>query len=109
MNIDGYERNPQIDEAYLMLGKARYYEYRYLPALEAFNYILYKYPTSNNVYQAKVWREKINIKMDNEVLAIKKKIIKRYPIKRERFSRYSSCFSRRLYQNKRIRFCCYLY
>lgn len=71
MNIDGYERNPQIDEAYLMLGKARYYEYRYLPALEAFNYILYKYPTSNNVYQAKVWREKINIKMDNEVLAIK--------------------------------------
>lgn len=71
MNIDGYERNPQIDEAYLMLGKARYYEFRYLPALEAFNYILYKYPTSNNVYQAKVWREKINIKMDNEVLAIK--------------------------------------
>lgn len=71
MNIGGYERNPQIDEAYLMLGKARYYEYRYLPALEAFNYILYKYPTSNNVYQAKVWREKINIKMDNEVLAIK--------------------------------------
>lgn len=71
MNIDGYERNPQIDEAYLMLGKARYYEYRYLPALEAFNYILYKYPTSNNVYQAKVWREKINIKMNNEVLAIK--------------------------------------
>lgn len=71
MNIDGYERNFQIDEAYLMLGKARYYEYRYLPALEAFNYILYKYPKSNNVYQAKVWREKINIKMDNEVLAIK--------------------------------------
>lgn len=71
MNIGGYEKNPQIDEAYLMLGKARYYEHRYLPALEAFNYILYKYPNSNNVYQAKVWREKVNIRLENEKLAIK--------------------------------------
>jgi hypothetical protein len=26
MNIDGRERNFQIDEAYLLLGKARYYD-----------------------------------------------------------------------------------
>ena len=42
MNIDGSERNPQIDEAHLLLGKARYYDQRFVPALEAFNYILYK-------------------------------------------------------------------
>jgi TolA-binding protein len=71
MNIDGYEKNNQIDESYLMLGKSRYYEHRYLPAMEAFNYILYKYPTSNNVYQAQVWREKVNLKLENEQLAIK--------------------------------------
>ena len=71
MNISGYEKNPQIDEAYLMLGKARYYEHRYFPAMEAFNYILYKYPNSNNAYQAKVWREKVNIRLENEKLAIK--------------------------------------
>jgi tetratricopeptide (TPR) repeat protein len=71
MNIDGYEKNNQIDESYLMLGKARYYEHRYLPAMEAFNYILYKYPNSNNVYQAQVWREKVNLKLENEQLAIK--------------------------------------
>lgn len=71
MNIDGFEKNNQIDESYLMLGKSRYYEHRYLPAMEAFNYILYKYPTSNNVYQAQVWREKVNLKLENEQLAIK--------------------------------------
>lgn len=71
MNIGGYEKNNQIDESYLMLGKARYYDHRYLPAMEAFNYILYKYPNSNNVYQAQVWREKVNLKLENEQLAIK--------------------------------------
>ena len=59
MNIQGKERNPQIDEAYLLLGKARYFDQRFIPALESFNYILYKYPASNNINLAKVWREKV--------------------------------------------------
>ena len=42
MNIMGEERNPIIDEAYLLLGKSRYYDGRYIPSLESFNYILYK-------------------------------------------------------------------
>jgi hypothetical protein len=29
------ERNFQIDEAYLLLGKARYYDQRFIPALDA--------------------------------------------------------------------------
>jgi hypothetical protein len=56
MNIDGKEKNPQMDEAYLLLGKARYFDQRFVPALEAFNYILYKYPASDKINQAKVWR-----------------------------------------------------
>src|SRR5690554_8236740 len=36
MNIGGTEKNPQMDEAYLLLGKSRYYEQRFVPALEAF-------------------------------------------------------------------------
>ncbi|MGV7106597.1 type IX secretion system periplasmic lipoprotein PorW/SprE [Flavobacterium sp. U410] len=71
MNIGGTEKNPQMDEAYILLGKARYYENRYLPALEAFNYILYKYPKSDRIYHAKVWREKVNIRLNSEELAIK--------------------------------------
>lgn len=70
MNIKGKEKNPQIDEAYLLLGKARYFDQRFLPALEAFNYILYKYPSSDKINQAKIWREKTNIRLDNDELAI---------------------------------------
>ncbi|MFD2551555.1 tetratricopeptide repeat protein [Bizionia sediminis] len=70
MNIGGKEKNPQIDEAYLLLGKARYFDQRFIPALEAFNYILYKYPTSDKINQAKIWREKTNIRLDNNELAI---------------------------------------
>ena len=71
MNIQGKERNPQIDEAYLLLGKARYYDQRFVPALEAFNFILYKYPASDKIFQAKIWREKTNIRLENNELAIK--------------------------------------
>lgn len=71
MNIEGKEKNPQIDEAYLLLGKSRYFDQRFIPALEAFNYILYKYPASDKINQAKVWREKANIRLDNNDLAIK--------------------------------------
>ncbi|SHI78864.1 type IX secretion system periplasmic lipoprotein PorW/SprE [Flavobacterium haoranii] len=71
MNIGGLEKNPQMDEAYLLLGKARYYDNRFIPALEALNYILYKYPNSDKIYHAKVWREKVNIRIDNNETAIK--------------------------------------
>lgn len=71
MNIKGKEHNPQIDEAYLLLGQARYFDQRFIPALEAFNYILYKYPASDKINTAKVWREKTNIRLENNELAIK--------------------------------------
>ena len=71
MNIGGHEKNYQIDEAYLLLGKSRYYDQRFVPALDAFNYILYKYPNSSNIYDAKMWREKTNVRLGNEAVAIK--------------------------------------
>jgi tetratricopeptide (TPR) repeat protein len=71
MNIDGREKNYQIDEAYLLLGKARYYDQRFIPALDAFNYILYKYPNSSNNYEARIWREKTNIRLGNDAVAIR--------------------------------------
>ncbi|WP_345166788.1 tetratricopeptide repeat protein [Algibacter aquimarinus] len=71
ITVEGKEKNPQMDEAYLLLGKARYFDQRFIPALEAFNYILYKYPASDKINQAKIWREKTNIRLDNDDLAIK--------------------------------------
>ncbi|WP_418264477.1 tetratricopeptide repeat protein [Flavobacterium faecale] len=70
MNIEGIERNYQTDEAYLLLGKARYFDQRFIPALDAFNYILYKYPNSSKIYEAKVWREKTNMRLGNDGLVI---------------------------------------
>lgn len=71
MNIGGRERNFQIDEAYLLLGKSRYYDKRFIPALDAFNYILYKYPNSSRIDEAKIWREKTNMRLGNDALVIK--------------------------------------
>ncbi|HET8736802.1 MAG TPA: hypothetical protein VFM69_09390 [Pricia sp.] len=71
MDIKDEERNPQIDEAFLLLGKARYFDQRYIPALEAFNYIINKYNYSDKIGAAHIWREKVNIRLENEELAIK--------------------------------------
>jgi hypothetical protein len=70
MNIGGKEKNPEMDEAYFLLGESRFYDQRLIPSLEAFNYILFKYPTSELVNKAKIWREKINIKRNYNQLAI---------------------------------------
>ncbi len=68
--IKGTEHNPQIDEAYMLLGKARYYDARFIPAMDAFNFILDRYPTSNNINNAKVWKAKANIRLKNEEVAL---------------------------------------
>ncbi|WJS95792.1 gliding motility protein [Flavobacterium johnsoniae] len=88
MNIGGRERNWQIDEAYLMLGKARYYDQRFIPAIEAFNYILYKYPESNNIYIAKIWREKTNMRLGNDAIALKniKILLKKTDLDKQTFA-----------------------
>jgi len=88
MNIGGRERNYQIDEAYLMLGKARYYDQRFIPALEAFNYILYKYPNSSNIYTAKIWREKTNMRLGNDAIVVKNinQLLKKTDLSKQTFS-----------------------
>jgi tetratricopeptide (TPR) repeat protein len=70
MNIDGFERNRQIDDAYLLLGKSRYYSQRFIPAIEAFNYVIANYPNANLIAETKIWRAKTNIRLDNEEFAI---------------------------------------
>jgi tetratricopeptide (TPR) repeat protein len=85
MNIGGREKNSQIDEAYLLLGKARYYDQRFIPALDAFNYILYKYPNSSNIGEAKIWREKTNMRLgsDGTVVSNMTKLLKGQKLKKQ--------------------------
>jgi tetratricopeptide (TPR) repeat protein len=88
MDIKDEERNPQTDEAFLLLGKARYFDERYIPALEAFNYILNKYSQSDKLNEASIWREKVNIRLENEELAIKnlKRLMKYETLKDQEYA-----------------------
>ena len=71
MSINGEERNSQIDDAYLLLGEARYYGQRYVPALEAFNFILDELPESDLKNVAQLWKGKTLIRLQNEILGIR--------------------------------------
>ena len=70
MVIDDLEKNEQIDDAYLLLGKSRYYSQRFVPALEAFTFAIDKYPNADLYYETKIWKAKANIRLQNEKLAI---------------------------------------
>lgn len=85
MNIGGKEKNYQIDESYLLLGKSRYYGQRFVPALDAFNYILYKYPNSSKINEAKIWREKANMRLGNDAQVVKNisKLLKSKKLKKQ--------------------------
>jgi len=72
MNIGGSEKNKQIDDAYFLLGKARYYDQRFVPALETFNYIIKHYPSSPLFNQARIWSSKCLTRLGNEDEAIYK-------------------------------------
>ncbi len=86
--IDRKEYNPQIDEAYILLGKARYHDLRFVQALDAFNFILNRYPTCNSINHAKVWKAKTNIRLNNEEVAIDnlKRMFKQNEISKEDYA-----------------------
>lgn len=70
MVIDGYEKNKQIDEAYLLLGQSRYYLQRFIPALEAFTFGIENYPNANLYRETKIWKAKAHVRIQSEKLAI---------------------------------------
>ncbi len=81
MFIAGKEYNHQVDEAFLLLGKARYYSHKYIQAKDAFGYILNHYPTSSEIVDAKIWIEKVNMRLKYYDLALNnlEKIKQNYP------------------------------
>lgn len=71
MIIDGKQKNHRIDQAYLLLGKARYYNRSYISALEAFQYLLYNYSESEYLGEAAIWREKTNVRLGKDEIAMR--------------------------------------
>jgi len=72
MLIARQERNKQIDDAYLLLGKSRYYSKRFVPALEAFNYVIFNYPKADLINETEIWQAKTQVRLQNEDRAIKR-------------------------------------
>ena len=70
MNIKNFQKNPLIDDSYILLGKARYFDRRFFPSLEAFNYIMENHSKPKTYLEARIWREKTNIRLNNNELAI---------------------------------------
>ena len=58
MLIKGEQRNNQIARAYLLLGKARYYNGKYLQAIEAFTYLVKNMSGDDLAVEAELWRSK---------------------------------------------------
>ena len=72
INIGTKEKNKQIDDAYFLLGKSRYYDQRFVPALETFKYMIKKYPKSDLFQTARIWEAKSLIRLGQEEDAIYK-------------------------------------
>ena len=58
-----------INDAYLLLGKSRFYDKRYISSLQAFNYILKQDEKSNIWLEAFYWRTLIYINLQQYELA----------------------------------------
>jgi tetratricopeptide (TPR) repeat protein len=71
MYIDGVEYNKQTDAAYLLLGKSRYYSQRFVPALEAFDFLLKNFQNDNLSNELRIWKAKTQIRLQNEDRAVK--------------------------------------
>jgi len=49
------EFNNWVDDAYILMGKAYFYEHNYMSAIENFNYVLRKFPDDPSKYTANIW------------------------------------------------------
>ena len=70
MIINGMQMNPKIANAYLLLGKARYLDQRFVQALDAFNQV-YKETIAKQLWnESVIWKAKANIRLEQEAVAI---------------------------------------
>ena len=95
MLISGVQYNPKTQEAYLMLGKARYLDQRYIPALDAFNQVYKLNVDSKEWQQSVIWKARINIRLEQEPTAVEllKNLLKNEKIKPETIAEANSVLS----------------
>ena len=55
MRFSGIEKNPQIDNAYLLIGKSSYYAHDYKAAEATFQYIISNWKNREEIYEPMIW------------------------------------------------------
>ncbi len=95
MLIGGVQYNPKTQEAYLMLGKARYLDQRYIPALDAFNQVYKLNVDSQEWQQSVIWKARCNIRLEQEPTAVEllKNLLKNEKNKPETIAEANSVLS----------------
>ena len=69
MMIRNDQKNNFIDDSYMLIGKARYYNYEHLAALETFNYVIQQFPKSKVKTEAILWAGKTETALENNFAA----------------------------------------
>lgn len=62
MKFSGVEKNPQIDDAYLLIGKACFYSQDYKSAAATFSLIMGQYKDRKEMYEPMIWLALTNSK-----------------------------------------------
>ena len=100
MSINGNQYNPKIAKAYMLLGKARYLDQRFVPALDAFNQVQKQKSKISEINESKIWIAKCNIRLEQEGLAIDnlKKLIENSNLTNSNLAHANSVMSMALFQ-----------
>lgn len=65
MVIRGDQKNNLIDDSYLLIGKARYYNREYIKALETFNYLIEEFPHTDEAMAGRIWAGRTETALGN--------------------------------------------
>lgn len=69
MSIGGEQKNPYVIDAYMLLAKASFFKQEYFKALEGFNYVIQKFPRTEQALEAQIWAGRTNARIGNELAA----------------------------------------
>ena len=70
MMIRNRQKNDFIDDSYLLIGKARFYDRDFLKALETFNYVIQEFSAEDEIrLEAELWAARTETALENFVIA----------------------------------------
>ena len=66
MDISGIEKNKFIDEAYIIIGKSKFFKRDYNSAIKTFNYLLLESSSSDSKIESMIWIAKCHQQANNQ-------------------------------------------